>query len=68
MRPAAEEASGCSEEEEEEGGEKEGEQAGQSPGDAAGLRLLDEEITQAMANMEYPPQWKHTESHPREGK
>ncbi|KAK9532337.1 hypothetical protein VZT92_009725 [Zoarces viviparus] len=37
-----------------------------SSGDAAGLRQLDEKITQAMANMDYPQQWKNTDSQPRE--
>ncbi|XP_051267668.1 rho guanine nucleotide exchange factor 28 isoform X1 [Dicentrarchus labrax] len=38
----------------------------QSSGDEAGLRQLDEKITQAMANMDYPPQWKNIDSQPRE--
>ncbi|XP_032395530.1 rho guanine nucleotide exchange factor 28 isoform X5 [Etheostoma spectabile] len=38
----------------------------QSSGDEAGLRQLDEKITQAMANMDYPQQWKNTVSQPRE--
>lgn len=33
----------------------------------AGLKQLDEEITHAMANMEYPQQWKNIDSHPGEG-
>ena len=40
---------------------------GQSSGDEAGLRQLDEKITQAMANMDYPQQWKNTDSQLREG-
>lgn len=40
---------------------------GQSSSDEAGLRQLDEKITQAMANMDYPQQWKNTDSQPREG-
>lgn len=43
------------------------EEHGQSSGEAS-LRQLDEEITQAMANMDYPQQWKNTERQPREGK
>lgn len=39
----------------------------QSSGAEAGLRQLDEEITHAMANMEYPRQWKNIDSHPGEG-
>lgn len=39
----------------------------QSSGDEAGLRQLDEKIAQAMANMDYPQQWKNTEGQPREG-
>ncbi|XP_059214037.1 rho guanine nucleotide exchange factor 28 [Centropristis striata] len=38
----------------------------QSLGDGAGLRQLDEKITQAMANMDYPQQWKNTDGQPRE--
>ncbi|XP_019124676.1 rho guanine nucleotide exchange factor 28 isoform X2 [Larimichthys crocea] len=38
----------------------------QSSGDEAGLRQLDEKIAQAMANMDYPQQWKNTEGQPRE--
>ncbi|KAI3362135.1 hypothetical protein L3Q82_012465, partial [Scortum barcoo] len=38
----------------------------QSPVDKAGLRELDEKITQAMANMTYHQQWKNTDSQPRE--
>ncbi|XP_038589452.1 LOW QUALITY PROTEIN: rho guanine nucleotide exchange factor 28 [Micropterus salmoides] len=38
----------------------------QSSGDEAGLRHLDEKITQAMANMDYPQQWQNTDSKPRE--
>ncbi|XP_018529451.1 rho guanine nucleotide exchange factor 28 isoform X2 [Lates calcarifer] len=34
--------------------------------DEAGLRQLDERITQAMANMDYPQQWKNTDSQSRE--
>lgn len=33
----------------------------------AGLRQLDEKITQAMANMDYPQQWRNTDSQTREG-
>lgn len=39
----------------------------QSSDDEAGLRQLDEKITQAMANMDYPQQWKNTGSQPRDG-
>ncbi|XP_033979177.1 rho guanine nucleotide exchange factor 28 isoform X1 [Trematomus bernacchii] len=39
---------------------------GQSSADEAGLRQLDEKITQALANMDYPQQWKNTDSEPRE--
>lgn len=39
----------------------------QSSGDEADLRQLDEKITQALANMDYPQQWKNTDSLPREG-
>lgn len=39
----------------------------QRSGDEAGLRELDEKITQAMANMDYPQQWKNTDGQPREG-
>lgn len=39
----------------------------ESGGDKGGLRLLDEKITQALANMDYPAQWKNTDSQPREG-
>lgn len=40
----------------------------ESLGDEAGcLRQLDEKITQAIANMDYPQQWKNTDSQPREG-
>ncbi|XP_068608751.1 rho guanine nucleotide exchange factor 28 [Brachionichthys hirsutus] len=39
---------------------------GPSPGDEADLRPLDEKITQAFANMDYPQQWKNTERQPRE--
>ncbi|XP_073333999.1 rho guanine nucleotide exchange factor 28 [Pagrus major] len=38
----------------------------QCSGDEAGLRQLDEKITLAMANMDYPQQWENTESQPRE--
>ncbi|XP_034564779.1 rho guanine nucleotide exchange factor 28 [Notolabrus celidotus] len=38
----------------------------QSPGDDAGLRQLDEEITHAMANMDYLQQWKNTDNQPKE--
>ncbi|XP_074474476.1 rho guanine nucleotide exchange factor 28 isoform X3 [Sebastes fasciatus] len=38
----------------------------QSSGDEADLRQLDEKITQALANMDYPQQWKNTDSLPRE--
>ncbi|XP_040915053.1 rho guanine nucleotide exchange factor 28 isoform X2 [Toxotes jaculatrix] len=37
-----------------------------SRGGEAGLGQLDEKITQAMANMDYPQQWKNTDSQPRE--
>lgn len=40
---------------------------GQRSADEAGLRRLDEKITQALANMDYPQQWKDTDSEPREG-
>ncbi|XP_063745546.1 rho guanine nucleotide exchange factor 28 isoform X1 [Eleginops maclovinus] len=39
---------------------------GQSSSDEVGLRPLDERITQALANMEYPQQLKNTDSEPRE--
>lgn len=39
---------------------------GQSSGEA-GLKQLDEKITQAMANMDYPQQWKNADRQPREG-
>ena len=39
-----------------------------SRGEDAGLRQLDEKIAQAMANMDYPQQWKNTDSQQREGK
>ena len=39
----------------------------QSSGDETGFRHLDEKITLAMANMDYPQQWENTESQPREG-
>ncbi|XP_068190406.1 rho guanine nucleotide exchange factor 28 [Antennarius striatus] len=39
---------------------------GGSSGDEADLRPLDEKITQAFANMDYPQQWKNTDSQPRE--
>lgn len=32
----------------------------------AGLRVLDEKITYAVANLDYPQQWKDTDSRPRE--
>ncbi|KAK2818736.1 hypothetical protein Q5P01_024297 [Channa striata] len=35
-------------------------------GDDAGLRQLDVKITQALANMDYPQQWKSTDSQPTE--
>ncbi|XP_028274419.1 rho guanine nucleotide exchange factor 28 isoform X2 [Parambassis ranga] len=38
----------------------------QSYDHGAGLRPLDENITQALANMDYPPQWKDPPSQPRE--
>ncbi|KAG7241218.1 hypothetical protein INR49_025961 [Caranx melampygus] len=38
----------------------------ESGGDKGGLRQLDEKITQALANMDYPQQWKNTDSQPRE--
>ncbi|KAM6901040.1 rho guanine nucleotide exchange factor 28 isoform 3-T3 [Lycodopsis pacificus] len=37
-----------------------------SSGDEAGLRQLDEKIAQAMANVDYPQQWKNTDGQPRE--
>lgn len=40
----------------------------QSYDNRAGLRSLDENITQALANMDYPQQWKDPPSHPKEGK
>lgn len=40
---------------------------GQSSGEAR-LKQLDEKITQAMANMDHPQQWKNTDSQSREGK
>lgn len=39
----------------------------QCSGDETGLRRLDEKITLAMANMDYPQQWENTKSQPREG-
>lgn len=39
----------------------------QSSGAEAGFRQLDEEITHAVANMEYPQQWTNIDSHPGEG-
>lgn len=36
-------------------------------GDEGALRELDEKITQAMANMDYPLQWKNTDGQPGEG-
>lgn len=39
---------------------------GQNSGEA-GLKQLDEKITQAMANMDYPQQWRNTENQTREG-
>ncbi|XP_029300781.1 LOW QUALITY PROTEIN: rho guanine nucleotide exchange factor 28 [Cottoperca gobio] len=38
----------------------------QSSADEAGLRQMDDNITHAMANMDYPQQWKNTDSQPRE--
>ncbi|XP_062291104.1 rho guanine nucleotide exchange factor 28 [Scomber scombrus] len=38
----------------------------QSSGDEADVKQLDERITQAMANMDYPQQWKNTDKQPRE--
>ncbi|XP_067341357.1 rho guanine nucleotide exchange factor 28 isoform X3 [Channa argus] len=38
----------------------------QRSGDDSGLRQLDVKITQALANMDYPQQWKFTDSQPRE--
>ncbi|XP_069556899.1 rho guanine nucleotide exchange factor 28 [Brachyistius frenatus] len=38
----------------------------QSSGHEAGLRPLDEKITQALANIDHPQQWKNTDSEPRE--
>lgn len=42
-------------------------QVRESRSEDAGLLQLDEKITQAMANMDYPPQWKNTDSQQREG-
>lgn len=36
-------------------------------GGESGLGKLDEKITQAMANMEYPQQWSEADAQPREG-
>ncbi|XP_035481788.2 rho guanine nucleotide exchange factor 28 isoform X2 [Scophthalmus maximus] len=41
-------------------------QVRESRSEDAGLLQLDEKITQAMANMDYPPQWKNTDSQQRE--
>uniref|UniRef100_A0A3Q1EM94 Rho guanine nucleotide exchange factor (GEF) 28a n=1 Tax=Acanthochromis polyacanthus TaxID=80966 RepID=A0A3Q1EM94_9TELE len=41
-------------------------QLGRSSGDDVDVRLLDEAITQALANMDYPHQWKTPDSQPRE--
>ncbi|XP_029024982.1 rho guanine nucleotide exchange factor 28 isoform X2 [Betta splendens] len=41
------------------------EQDAQGSGEA-GLRQLDEQITRALANMDYPPQWRDTDRQPRE--
>lgn len=38
-----------------------------SSGDEADLKRLDESIAQALANIDYPPQWKNTDSQPEEG-
>ncbi|KAM4634066.1 rho guanine nucleotide exchange factor 28 [Polymixia lowei] len=37
-----------------------------SPDDEAGLRELDEKITHAMANMDYPEQWENRKTQPNE--
>uniref|UniRef100_A0A3P8RNN8 Rho guanine nucleotide exchange factor 28 n=1 Tax=Amphiprion percula TaxID=161767 RepID=A0A3P8RNN8_AMPPE len=42
-------------------------QLGRSSGNDVDLRLMDETITQALANMDYPHQWKTPDSQPREG-
>lgn len=39
---------------------------GQSQAAEAALRQLDENIARAMANMDYPPQWNHSDSQPGE--
>ncbi|KAM7368740.1 hypothetical protein PAMP_013050 [Pampus punctatissimus] len=39
----------------------------ESSGNEADVRQLDEKITMAMANMDYPQQWKNTDKQPREG-
>lgn len=41
-------------------------QLGQSQAAEAALRQLDENITCAMANMDYPPQWNNSDSQPGE--
>ncbi|XP_023121248.2 rho guanine nucleotide exchange factor 28 isoform X2 [Amphiprion ocellaris] len=41
-------------------------QLGRSSGNDVDLRLMDETITQALANMDYPHQWKTPDSQPRE--
>ncbi|XP_068430025.1 rho guanine nucleotide exchange factor 28 isoform X2 [Clinocottus analis] len=46
--------------------EEEDKRPGGRSGPAASIRRLDEEITLAMANMDYPPQWKDTDAQPRE--
>lgn len=45
-------------------GNEEDVQFRQGSGAEAGLRQLDENITHAMANMDYPQQWKNTDSQP----
>ncbi|XP_034458148.1 rho guanine nucleotide exchange factor 28 isoform X3 [Hippoglossus hippoglossus] len=47
-------------------GDAEEVQLGESRGEEAGLRQLDEKIAQAMANMDYPQQWRNTDSQQRE--
>ncbi|KAM9338704.1 rho guanine nucleotide exchange factor 28 [Symphorus nematophorus] len=42
------------------------EEDARSSGDEAGIRQLDEKITQAMANMDHPQLWKNTDGQPRE--
>lgn len=55
----AEERTDCSEQEED--------VQRQSPPDEAALIVLDEKITQAVANLDYPQQWKNAEDQPRGG-